>query len=161
MKHNHNHDNARSAGLQLMPVRFEFTYPTATTFFGRGHIQRLAPHHQIHASDGGRSLAEGNGLAAQHLRTLPGGGRQIHARSAGQRDRAQPVWREKLDSEGGQLAQREKLYEKYAHIKIDVSEHEEGLVSKILSEYKKMSAAKGPGGCRCGHPMRLGVLRGR
>lgn len=37
------------------------------------------------------------------------------------------------------LAQREKLYEKYAHIKIDASEHKKGLVSKILSEYKKIS----------------------
>ncbi|MGA9452533.1 MAG: shikimate kinase [Verrucomicrobiia bacterium] len=36
------------------------------------------------------------------------------------------------------LAQREKLYEKYAHIQINVSEHENGLVSKIVSEYKKM-----------------------
>jgi hypothetical protein len=24
MKHNHNHDNARSPGLELVPVRFEF-----------------------------------------------------------------------------------------------------------------------------------------
>ena len=31
MKHNHNHDNACSAGLQLQPVRFEFIHPTATT----------------------------------------------------------------------------------------------------------------------------------
>jgi hypothetical protein len=31
MKHNHNHDNAPSAGPQLQPVRFEFTHPTATT----------------------------------------------------------------------------------------------------------------------------------
>jgi 1,4-alpha-glucan branching enzyme len=29
MKHNKNHDNARSAGPVLMPVRFEFTHPTA------------------------------------------------------------------------------------------------------------------------------------
>ena len=34
------------------------------------------------------------------------------------------------------LARREKLYEKYAHVKINVSEHKNGLVSKILSEYK-------------------------
>jgi hypothetical protein len=26
MKHNRNHDNARSTGLQLQPVRFEFTH---------------------------------------------------------------------------------------------------------------------------------------
>ena len=31
MKHNHNHDNVRSAGLQLKPVGFEFTHPTTTT----------------------------------------------------------------------------------------------------------------------------------
>ena len=31
MKHNHNHDNVRSAGPELVPVRFEFTHPTATT----------------------------------------------------------------------------------------------------------------------------------
>ena len=31
MKFNHNHDNARSASPQLVPVRFEFTHPTATT----------------------------------------------------------------------------------------------------------------------------------
>jgi 1,4-alpha-glucan branching enzyme len=31
MKHNHNHDNVRNAGLPLVPVRFEFTHLTATT----------------------------------------------------------------------------------------------------------------------------------
>lgn len=31
MKHNKNHDNARSAGPELVPVRFEFTHPTAST----------------------------------------------------------------------------------------------------------------------------------
>jgi hypothetical protein len=31
MKHNHNHDNVRDAGPALVPVRFEFTHPTATT----------------------------------------------------------------------------------------------------------------------------------
>ena len=31
MKHNHNHDCAWSAALQLKPVRFGFTHPTATT----------------------------------------------------------------------------------------------------------------------------------
>jgi shikimate kinase len=36
------------------------------------------------------------------------------------------------------LAQREKLYEKYAHIKINVSENRNGLVSEIVSEYKKI-----------------------
>jgi shikimate kinase len=59
------------------------------------------------------------------------------------------------------LAQREKLYEKYAHIIVDVSEHKEGLVATILNAYKKMPAIKGPDGCRCGHPMRRRALRGR
>jgi 1,4-alpha-glucan branching enzyme len=31
MKHNHNHDNGRSIDPQLVPVRFEFTHPTAKT----------------------------------------------------------------------------------------------------------------------------------
>ena len=31
MKHNKHHDNAKSAGPQLEPVRFEFTHPTAAT----------------------------------------------------------------------------------------------------------------------------------
>ena len=31
MKHNHNHDNANNVVPQLVPVRFEFTHPTATT----------------------------------------------------------------------------------------------------------------------------------
>jgi hypothetical protein len=30
-KQNHTHDNVRSAGPQLVPVRFEFTHPTAIT----------------------------------------------------------------------------------------------------------------------------------
>ncbi|HYA79202.1 MAG TPA: shikimate kinase [Candidatus Nitrosopolaris sp.] len=36
------------------------------------------------------------------------------------------------------FAQRQKLYEKYAHIKINVSKHKNGLVSKIICEYKKV-----------------------
>ena len=31
MKHNREHDNAKSAGPQLQPVRFEFNHPTAAT----------------------------------------------------------------------------------------------------------------------------------
>ena len=31
MKHNHNHDNVRVIGTELVPVRFEVTHPTATT----------------------------------------------------------------------------------------------------------------------------------
>jgi 1,4-alpha-glucan branching enzyme len=43
MKHNHNHDNARSAGLQLQPVRFEFTHPTATTVCIAGTFNQWQP----------------------------------------------------------------------------------------------------------------------
>ena len=31
MKHNKHHNDAKGAGSQLEPVRFEFTHPTATT----------------------------------------------------------------------------------------------------------------------------------
>lgn len=31
MKHNKNHDNAKSGGPPLVPVTFEFTHPTATS----------------------------------------------------------------------------------------------------------------------------------
>jgi 1,4-alpha-glucan branching enzyme len=31
MKHNHNHDNARTPGPELVPVHFEFTHATAST----------------------------------------------------------------------------------------------------------------------------------
>jgi len=40
------------------------------------------------------------------------------------------------------LAQREKLYDTYAHLQIGVSQHKEGLASKILSEYKKLEQQK-------------------
>ena len=53
---------------------------------------------------GGRSLTERNGLAARHLRILPGGGRRVDARPAGPGKRAQPVRWQRLVSEGGQLA---------------------------------------------------------
>ena len=45
MKHNHNHDNAPSAGLQLglQPVRFEFTHPTATTVCIAGTFNNWQP----------------------------------------------------------------------------------------------------------------------
>jgi 1,4-alpha-glucan branching enzyme len=43
MKHNHNHDNARSTGLQLQPVRFEFTHPTAATVAVAGTFNEWHP----------------------------------------------------------------------------------------------------------------------
>jgi len=49
MKHNKNHDNARSAGPLLIPVVFEFTHPTATTVcvagsFNDWHAQAKPMH---------------------------------------------------------------------------------------------------------------------
>ena len=43
MKHNHNHDNASSAESQLVPVRFEFTNPTATTVCVAGSFNHWKP----------------------------------------------------------------------------------------------------------------------
>src|ERR1019366_3160361 len=46
----------------------------------------------------------GNGFGTRRLRILPRSGRPMDARSAGQRNRAQPVRRKKLGSEGGEFA---------------------------------------------------------
>jgi len=43
MKHNHNHDNAPGTGTQLVPVRFEFTHPTATTVCVAGTFNHWQP----------------------------------------------------------------------------------------------------------------------
>ena|ERR1051325_7757055 len=43
MKHNHNHDNAPNAGPQLVPVRFEFTHPTAATVCVAGTFNQWRP----------------------------------------------------------------------------------------------------------------------
>ena len=43
MKHNHNHDNLQGAGLQLVPVRFEFTHPTAKTVCLAGTFNHWQP----------------------------------------------------------------------------------------------------------------------
>ena len=59
MKHNHNHDNAGSAGLQLVPVRFEFTHPTATTVCVAGTFNHWQPEAKtLHPAGGGRWLKE-------------------------------------------------------------------------------------------------------
>jgi 1,4-alpha-glucan branching enzyme len=63
MKHNHNHDNAPST--QLMPVRFEFTHPTATTVCIAGTFNHWQPEAKtLHSSGAGKwwketSLAPG------------------------------------------------------------------------------------------------------
>jgi 1,4-alpha-glucan branching enzyme len=52
MKHNHNHDNARSP--QLVPVRFEFNHPTATTVCIAGTFNQWQPEAKtLHSSGAG------------------------------------------------------------------------------------------------------------
>ncbi len=65
MKHNHNHDNVPGAGTQLVPVRFEFTHPTATTVCVAGTFNHWQPEAKtLHSSGVGNwwketSLAPG------------------------------------------------------------------------------------------------------
>ena len=65
MKHNHNDDNVRDAGPELVPVRFEFTHPTATTVCVAGTFNNWQPEAKtLHSSGVGNwwketSLAPG------------------------------------------------------------------------------------------------------
>ena len=59
MKHNHNHDNAPSAGSQLVTVRFEFTHPTAKTVCVAGTFNQWQPEAKaLHPSSSGHWLKE-------------------------------------------------------------------------------------------------------
>jgi 1,4-alpha-glucan branching enzyme len=59
MKHNLKHDNAPRAGLQLVPVRFEFTHPTATTVSIAGTFNDWHPAAKpMHPSGNGHWLKE-------------------------------------------------------------------------------------------------------
>ena len=59
MKHNHNHNNAPSAGHQLVPVRFEFTHPTAATVAVAGSFNHWHPTTKsMHPSGNGHWLKE-------------------------------------------------------------------------------------------------------
>jgi 1,4-alpha-glucan branching enzyme len=59
MKHNHNHDNAGGAGPQLVPVRFEYTHPTATTVCIAGTFNQWQPEKKIlHSAGGGHWFKE-------------------------------------------------------------------------------------------------------
>ena len=66
MKHNHNHDNAPKPGPPLVPVRFEFTHPTAKTVCLAGSFNHWQPEAKtLHSSGVGHwwketSLAPGN-----------------------------------------------------------------------------------------------------
>ena len=59
MKHSKHHDNARSAGPPLAPVRLEFTHPTATTVCVAGTFNDWhAESKPMHPLGGGRWLKE-------------------------------------------------------------------------------------------------------
>ncbi len=59
MKHNKNHDNGKAAGPQLIPVRFEFTHPTAHTVCVAGCVNKWQPEAKaLPPSGGGRWLKE-------------------------------------------------------------------------------------------------------
>ena len=59
MRHNHNHDDVRSADSQLVPVRFEFTHPTATTVSVAGTFNDWHPTTKsMHPSGNGHWLKE-------------------------------------------------------------------------------------------------------
>ncbi|MCX6917105.1 MAG: glycogen-binding domain-containing protein [Verrucomicrobia bacterium] len=59
MKHNHNHDNVHNAGPELVPVRFEFTHPTATTVCIAGTFNHWQPEAKtLHPAGSGHWLKE-------------------------------------------------------------------------------------------------------
>lgn len=54
MKHNHNHDNLPNPGVELVPVRFEFTHPTASTVCVAGTFNEWQPEAKaLHSSGAG------------------------------------------------------------------------------------------------------------
>jgi 1,4-alpha-glucan branching enzyme len=52
MKHNHNHDNACSTESKLVPVRFEFSHPTASTVCIAGTFNQWQPESKSLRSTG-------------------------------------------------------------------------------------------------------------
>jgi 1,4-alpha-glucan branching enzyme len=59
MKHTKNHENARAAGFQPRPVRFEFAHPTATTVAVAGTFNEWHPSTKsMHPSGTGHWLKE-------------------------------------------------------------------------------------------------------
>ena len=54
MKHNKNHDNGEGTALRLVPVRFEFTHPTATIVCVAGCFNHWQPEAKtLHSAGGG------------------------------------------------------------------------------------------------------------
>ena len=59
MKHNKEHDNAKPVGPELVPVRFEFTHPTAHTVCIAGTFDDWQPGAKpMHPLGGGRWMKE-------------------------------------------------------------------------------------------------------
>jgi 1,4-alpha-glucan branching enzyme len=59
MKHNKHHDNAKGDGPELVPVRFEFTHPTARTVCIAGTFDNWRPDAKpMHPLGGGRWMKE-------------------------------------------------------------------------------------------------------
>jgi 1,4-alpha-glucan branching enzyme len=59
MKHNKNHDNIPTAGSKLVPVRFEFTHPTAKTVCLAGTFNHWQPESKtLHPSAVGHWFKE-------------------------------------------------------------------------------------------------------
>jgi 1,4-alpha-glucan branching enzyme len=59
MKHNHNHDNSPDTASELLPVRFEFNHPTATTVCIAGTFNHWQPTAKpMHSSGNGHWLKE-------------------------------------------------------------------------------------------------------
>ena len=59
MKHNKNHDNAKSAEPELVPVRFEFTHPTARSVCIAGTFNNWRPEAKpMHPTGNGHWLKE-------------------------------------------------------------------------------------------------------
>jgi 1,4-alpha-glucan branching enzyme len=55
MKHNHNHNNAPVAEAKLVPVRFEFTHPTASSVCVAGTFNHWLPEAKtLHSTTTGR-----------------------------------------------------------------------------------------------------------
>jgi 1,4-alpha-glucan branching enzyme len=59
MKHNKNHDNGKGPGPGQVPIRFEFTHPTAEAVSVAGCFNHWQPEAKpLHSSGGGRWLKE-------------------------------------------------------------------------------------------------------
>ncbi|HUD47425.1 MAG TPA: glycogen-binding domain-containing protein [Candidatus Baltobacteraceae bacterium] len=54
MKHNDNHANGHNAGLQLMPILFEFSHPRAITICVAGTLNRWQSEAKTLLPTGGR-----------------------------------------------------------------------------------------------------------